>query len=127
MTRADLARVVDSFSHPSHDDKLFLLLLLDGFHRLLRLGELVWPDSQRLQLRQKLSLRTSVCVTPINHSFVLQTHKADTQFEGATIVIQRSMIHPDPHQTFLSYLTSRDSLFHFHSTLWLRSNGAVPT
>lgn len=127
LTRADLARVVDSFPDPSHDDKLFLSILLDGFHGLLRLGELVWPDNPQLQLRQKLSLRTSVCTSQTNHSFVLQMHKVDPQFEGATIVIQRSLIHPDPHKIFLDYLTSRDSLFPFHSTLWLRSTGAVPT
>lgn len=126
LTRADLARIADSFVNPSHDYLLFMAQLLNGFHGLLRLGELVWPDNTKHQLRHKLSLRTSVSSDPTKHSFVLQTHKTDRQFEGATIVIQRSLIHPDPHQAFMTYLASRDSLFLFHSTLWTLSNGAVP-
>ncbi|KAG2064798.1 hypothetical protein BDR04DRAFT_1034356, partial [Suillus decipiens] len=59
--------------------------------------------------------------------FMLQMHKTDSQFEGATIVIQHSLFNPDPHCTSLAYLKSRDSLFPFHSTLWLHSNGTVST
>jgi hypothetical protein len=127
LSREDLARVVDSLHEPSHDDKLFVSLLLDGFHGLLRLGELVWPDNISLQLHQKLTLRTSVTSDGEKHSFVLRTHKVDPQSEGSTIVIQRSLTHPDPHRAFVSYLHSCDNLFPFHSTLWLRENGSVPT
>ncbi|KAG2044895.1 hypothetical protein BDR03DRAFT_848180, partial [Suillus americanus] len=79
LTRADLARIADSFVNPSHDCLLFMAQLLNGFHGLLRLGELVWPDNTKHQLRHKLSLRTSVSSDPTKHSFVLQTHKTDRQ------------------------------------------------
>ncbi|KIK33906.1 hypothetical protein CY34DRAFT_67563, partial [Suillus luteus UH-Slu-Lm8-n1] len=59
--------------------------------------------------------------------FVLPTHKVNPQFEGGTIIIQRSLVHPDPHHSFLAYLHSRDSLFPYLSTLWLRENGSIPT
>ncbi|KAG1861930.1 hypothetical protein C8R48DRAFT_748304 [Suillus tomentosus] len=128
LTLADLKLVQDSLPHPlSFDDNLFLAQLVDGFHALLRLGELVWPDNKALRRHQKLTLRTSVVIEADYHSYVLRTHKSDRQFEGATIVIRQSSRNPDPHQAFKQYLQRRDQLFPFHSTLWLRSDGSVPT
>ncbi|KAJ3004685.1 hypothetical protein NUW54_g4696 [Trametes sanguinea] len=40
--------------HPSYDDSLFITILITGFHALLRLGEMVWPDNCDLQSYQKL-------------------------------------------------------------------------
>jgi hypothetical protein len=39
-----------------HDDKLFLALILTGFHGLMRLGELTWPDNPKLRNWTKVSL-----------------------------------------------------------------------
>jgi hypothetical protein len=127
LSRSDLANAQSALSSTlSHDDHLFLAILFDGFYGLLRLGELVWPDSRRLQSIDKVTLRTSVLVMPSYHSFVLPRHKSDSQFEGSTIVVQRAES-ADPHGTFTSYLASRDHLFPFNSFLWLRSDGSIPT
>ena len=127
---ADLQRVLDSLpSTPSHDDLLFSAILLTGFHALMRLGELVFPDKRVLRNYRKISLRHSVQVSivPPQFSFFLPSHKGDRTFEGNTIVVQRINRPTDPFSRFLSYLTSRDGLFPLHPELWLTSRGSVPT
>jgi hypothetical protein len=44
LGHSDLLLVINSLPSPSHDDLLFLAQLLSGFHALLCLGELVFPD-----------------------------------------------------------------------------------
>ena len=130
FSHADLQRVLDSLpSTPSHDDLLFSAILLTGFHALMRLGELVFPDKRVLRNYRKISLRHSVQVSivPPQFSFFLPSHKGDRTFEGNTIVVQRVNRPTDPFSRFLSYLTSRDSLFPLHPELWLTSRGSVPT
>ncbi|KAG0695350.1 hypothetical protein DFH29DRAFT_814264 [Suillus ampliporus] len=128
LTLADLKLVHDNLPRPfSFDDKLFLAQLVDGFHALLRLGELVWPDNKILWWHKKLTLRTSIVIKADYHSYVLRTHKTDLQFEGSTIVVCQSSCDPDPHWAFRQYLQTHDQLFPFHSTLWLCSDGSVPT
>jgi len=127
LSRADLEAVTASIpTPPGHDDLLFLTQLYDGFYGLLRLGELVWPDNTSLQTFDKVTRRMSVVVTPTYHSFLLPHHKSDLYFEGGTIVIQRAAS-ADSHGVFTTYLASRDHLFPFDSSLWLHSDGSIPT
>jgi hypothetical protein len=92
LSRSDIQSAATSFPEPqSHDNLLFLAQLYDGFYGLLRLRELVWPDNSSLQSFQKVTLRTSVVITDSYHSFVLCRHKSDAQFEGGTVVIQRTV------------------------------------
>lgn len=127
LSRTDLESAAASMpSPPAHDDLLFLAQLYDGFYGLMRLGELVWPDNASLRSFDKVIRRTSVKITESYHSFLLPRHKSDTSFEGSTIVIQRAAS-ADPHHTFTSYLASRDKLFPFNSSLWLRNDGSIPT
>lgn len=112
---------------PSHDDALFLALLLSGFYGLLRLGELVFPDKLVLRNYRKIPLRHTVQLFNNQFSFFLPSHKADRTFEGNTIVIQKISTVSDPHSRFLSYLSSRDALFPLNPELWLTSRGTVPT
>ncbi|KAG2757271.1 hypothetical protein P692DRAFT_201671710, partial [Suillus brevipes Sb2] len=127
LSRTDLETAAASLPSPrTHDDLLFLAQLYDGFYGLMRLGELVWPDNTSLRSFDKVIRRTSVIITDSYHSFMLPRHKADTSFEGSTIVIQRASP-ADPHHTFTTYLASRDRLFPFNSSLWLRSDGSIPT
>ena len=39
----------------SHNDLLFFVILLVGFHVLMHLGELVWPDKKGLQDFRKVT------------------------------------------------------------------------
>jgi hypothetical protein len=101
--------------------------MLTGFHALLRLGELVFPDKKNLRNYRKIALRHSVALLPSQYSFFLPSHKADPFFEGNTVLIQKNNTPTDPQRPFLAYLNSRDRLFPIHPELWLTSSGRVPT
>ncbi|PPQ92716.1 hypothetical protein CVT25_014024 [Psilocybe cyanescens] len=124
----DLNIVVDAYSHsPSHDDQLFLSMLLTGFFALMRLGELAVPDDPALFNPKKISKRSSVIISSSDYHFFLPGHKADRFFEGNVIIIQKHSKTIDPHNYFKSYLRSRDSLHPFSSALWLRADGSIPS
>ena len=128
LSRANLLFILDSMvSEPSHDDLLFAALILTGFHGLMRLGELVFPDKKKLRNYRKISLRHSVSILPEQYSFFLPSHKGDRFFEGNTIIIQKLNTSTDPYNPFLAYLRSRDTKFPIHPELWLTSRGTVPT
>jgi hypothetical protein len=49
LHRAELNSVRDWYMlFTDHDDLLFFVILLVGFHALMHLGELVWPDKKAL-------------------------------------------------------------------------------
>ncbi|KAJ8475333.1 hypothetical protein ONZ51_g6619 [Trametes cubensis] len=128
LTQEDLARVLAFVgSSPTHDDLLFTSILLTGFHALLRLGELVWPDRVELRTVRKLSMRASAKVNDNTYEYTLPAHKADPFFEGNHVLVRRSTSGPDPLTAFRTYLTSRDHLFPLRAELWLRADGRVPT
>ena len=128
LSHANLLLILDSMvSSPSHDELLFAALVLTGFHALMRLGELVFPDKKNLRNYRKISLRHSVSVLPGQYSFFLPSHKADRFFEGNTILIQKLNTPTDPYRPFITYLNSRDIRFPLHPELWLTSHGRVPT
>ena len=128
LSRANLQFVLDSMvSEPSHDELLFAAIMLTGFHALLRLGELVFPDKKALRNYRKISLRHSVSILPHQYSFFLPSHKGDRVFEGNTIIVQKTDSSTNPHSPFISYLSSRDKKFPLHPELWLTSRGSVPT
>jgi hypothetical protein len=128
LSLEDLAIVFDDLKLSSdHDNCLFLAQLLVGFHVLLRLAELCFPDHIQLQDYSKISLRSSVQWFPDAVSFWLPSHKADPTFEGNCLIVQRVYNSPDPYSSFTNYLRSRDQLFPFNLELWLRSNGKIPT
>ena len=128
LTHAHLIHTLAYHAHqPSHDDILFVCQLLTGFHALMRLGELVWPDSDKLQDHRKLSLRNSVTITHDFFQFTLPGSKTDRFFAGHQVYLRRLDSNVDPHQVFSTYLSSRDTLFPFNAELWLLENGTVPT
>jgi hypothetical protein len=111
----------------THDDKLFLAILLTGFHGVMCLGELTWPDKRSLQDYCKIMLCHSVIVNNNNYSFFLPFHKADHLFEGNHILIQTTNTDDDPLSTFRGYLRSCDVTFPLNPELWLHANGSIPT
>ena len=72
----------------SHDDLLFFVILLVGFHELMHLGELVWPDKKDLQDFWKVTTQDSVELLPEGFSYFLPGHKADKFFEGNKVIVQ---------------------------------------
>jgi hypothetical protein len=118
---------LESFPHPTHDESLFLTLLCVGFHALLRLGELVWPDNDDHRDYRKVSLRHTVEFLPSAIAFTLPYRKADHSFEGSRILVQQ--LHPelDPLPLLRDYLQSRDRLFPLRLELWLTEAGSIPT
>jgi hypothetical protein len=128
ILRDDLLRVLQALQHLlDHDDLLWVTQLHCGFYALLRLGELVSPDELALRDSSKLSLRTSVRMSDIDFSFLLQRDKTDTRYEGNRVLIQRSWVSSDPLALFQRYLASRDLRFPLHPYLWLRADGCPPT
>ncbi len=124
----DLGLVVaDLAPSPDYDSLLFATQLLTGFHSLLRLGELVWPDNPKLRTFRKLTLRTSVQVTPTSFSFLLHSHKSDKFFDGDRVLLDQELTGTTPIDLFTRYLAYRDSAFPFHSHLWLKADGSIPT
>jgi hypothetical protein len=126
LTPQDLHRVLNGLT-THHDDLLFAAQLLTGFHALLRLGELVFPDTTTLRNHRKIALRHTVVLFDDGFGFLLPSHKADRNFEGSRIIIKPFPNCPNPLSTFKSYLSVRDARFPLKPELWLRANGSIPT
>ena len=129
LTESDLRYVESRFRNAlSHNDLLFVALIVTGFHGLLRLGDLTFPDDHNIWDWRKVARRNSVSKQPFEVSFTLPEHKGDRFFAGDTIVIRPFHVSSiDPIPAFARYLTSRDRLFPASSPLWLTSQGTVPT
>jgi hypothetical protein len=128
LTRTEIGVVCSSYNSSSdYDDYLFVTLLLTGFHGLLRLGELVWPDKRDLQDYRKVVLRTSVEFSPSSYSFFLPAHKGDRFFEGNRVLILQTLTADDPFSPFKNYLAHRDAAWPYNPELWLRHDGSIPT
>jgi hypothetical protein len=115
------------YQQPSHDDLLFVCQLLTGFHALMRLGELVWPDTTALQDYRIVSLRKSVIVNLNSFQFTLPGSKTDKLFDGHNIYLRKQKTDIEPYRVFIAYLNSRDKHFPFNPELWIRENGQIPT
>lgn len=129
LTFADLRLVHNTLiDSTSHDDRLFLSMLLTGFFSLMRLGELSFPNDRQLQNWRKVTKRSTVSLTDEQYEFLLPSHKADPFYEGNRIIVKKQQYCDiDPLAVFQAYLTSRDNLFPLSSPLWVTSRGSVPT
>ena len=125
----DLRLIGERFTNSrNHDDLLFSAILFTGFHGLLRLGEMTFPDDPKIRDWRKVSRRSSLFQNRLEYSFTLFSHKGDRFFEGNKVLIRafdNSSVDPIP--AFTCYLSSRDHLFPASSPLWLTSAGTVPT
>ncbi|CAL1712292.1 unnamed protein product [Somion occarium] len=127
LTPADLQSVAQTLAgNDNYDNLLFLAQLFTGFHALMRLGELVWPDNVNLREFRKLSLRHSVTITDDSCSFLLPANKSDPFFEGNCILLLHNTNAVNVYNIFLRYLRARDTLFPQRPELWIRANGSVP-
>ena len=128
LSRTELAKLHTQYMlSNSHNDLLFFVILLVGFHALMCLGELVWPDKKDLQDFRKVTTRDSVELLPKGFSFYLPGHKANRFFEGNKVIVQQTSSGNDLDEPFHKYLKSHDHLFPFHPQLWLQADGSVPT
>ncbi|KAF8239838.1 hypothetical protein L208DRAFT_1385452 [Tricholoma matsutake] len=128
LSKSDLKVVIEKLGvlH-SHDERLFLMILLTGCHGLMRLGELCFPNRIASRNYRKISLRHTVIANGLHYSFFLPGHKGDRFFEGNTIIIQHTNATTNPYLHFILYLASHDHLHPFQPELWLREDGEVPT
>ncbi|KIJ28304.1 hypothetical protein M422DRAFT_107012, partial [Sphaerobolus stellatus SS14] len=129
LSREDLTSIINRLPPtPSHDDRLFIAMLLTGFFGLLRLGELTFPDNIRKRSFKKLTMRHSLRLEPSRFSFTLPFHKADRFYAGNTVMIDALAGSPiDPLGHMLSYIASRDTVFPLLPTLWISRQGLPPT
>ncbi|KAF9236866.1 hypothetical protein BU15DRAFT_49419 [Melanogaster broomeanus] len=107
----------------SHDALLFAALLSTGFHALLRLGELVWPDTVNLQSYRKVILRRSFTLSPGHYSILLPTHKSSRIGTGHSLLIADETFGLPASDVMQRYVLSQDSLWRYHPELWLRLSG----
>ncbi len=130
LTKSNLLLIICSAPHcATHDDLLFLTIVLVRWHCLLHLGELVDHDSTSLWDFHKSINHLSVKFVdlPCPHVlFFLPMHKANCFFKGLTIVFEKCLLHLDPVHFFKIYLNSCDSCFPYLPQLWLHSNGSIP-
>jgi len=83
---SDLSAVIAHYDSitPSHDNLLFISMLLTGFFTLMCLGEMTFPDDKKIQDWRKISRRPTAISSTKNYSFDLPFHKADRFFSGNT-------------------------------------------
>ena len=112
---------------PLHDDLLLAALIGTGFFTLMRLGELVWPDSAQLQSYRKVVLHHSLSFDTNEYSFTLPTHKTVRLGHGNIILVRAFSAGIDPRPVMLNYICSQDNLFHSSPELWLTNEGCLPT
>ena len=90
LTFSDLNLVYNDLKDSSsHDDKLFLAMLLTGFFALMRIGELSYPNDKQLRNWKKITKRSTVVINDNQYEFFLPSHKADPLFEGNHVIIKR--------------------------------------
>ena len=128
LSTSDLQTVISAIgSLIHHDDKLFLSMLKTGFHGLMRLGEISFPDNVTQCNYQKVILQHTVDITEKSYLFWLPGHKADHFYEGNLIIIENTTLPTDPYSFFVSYLQSWDTLHPLKPELWLHESGKVLT
>lgn len=128
LSEDDLNSLLAAYSPPSHDNLLFLSMLLTGFSALLRLGEMTISNSPSKRTSKKIVCRHTLHFLPDQFSFQLPFHKADRFYQGSKIIVLRKPHSPlDPVSLMERYVSSRDTLFPFHPELWLTSHGFSPT
>jgi hypothetical protein len=89
LSKCDLKVVIEMLGmSQSHDERLFLAILLTSFHGLMCLGELCFPDRIASRNYGKVSLCHTVNANGLHYSFFLPGHKGDCFYEGNTIIIQ---------------------------------------
>ena len=128
LSTSDLQTVtpaIGSLIH--HHDKLFLSMLETGFHGLMCLGEISFPDNVAQHNYQKVILWHTVDITEKSYLFWLPGHKADHFYEGNLIIVQKTTLPTDPYSFFVAYLQSQDTLHPLKPELWLCESGKVPT
>ncbi|EJD51058.1 hypothetical protein AURDEDRAFT_37700, partial [Auricularia subglabra TFB-10046 SS5] len=138
LSSADLARMLEKYGHSrSHDDALFLAILFVGFNALMRLGELVWPDSDALCEYRKCvnfsSLAWRSATDPDGDgaeglSFTLPGHKGNRFFDGQTVIVTARPDTANALPVMRSYLKLRQSNpnTRLHPVLFVRADGSVP-
>jgi hypothetical protein len=129
LSISDLSSIISHYYNttPSHDDLLFISMLVTGFFSLMQLREMTFPDDKKIPDWRKISRRRMTTSSAENYCFDLPFHKADRFFAGNTILVTRGESTINPVHHFNLYLTSRDSLMPLHSALWLRADGTIPT
>ena len=81
------------------------------------------PDNSSLRGNHNVPLRRTSTIW----LSLFAGHKADRFFGGNRVILQQSPSPDDPDDPLRQHLLSGDHLFPYHSELWLRQNGSIPT
>ena len=127
LSTHDLKRVTNHYKDStSHDDKLFVAMLLSGFFGLLHLGKLSFSDDPSLHNWKKVIRHYTIKMSDAQYKFSLPGHKADCFFEENCIIISAKHYQQQPLYHFCHYLTSHDQLHPVSSPLWLTKKQSHP-
>ncbi|KAF8547073.1 hypothetical protein OG21DRAFT_1517649, partial [Imleria badia] len=99
-----------------HDDLLFATLVATGFYALMRLGELIWPDTIALQSFHKVILRFSLRIDHNSYFFTLPTHKSLKVGHGSDVLVRSFAAGADPLPVLHEYPRTRPYPFVVHSS-----------
>ena len=130
ITHLELLHLSSSLLHmTTYDDILFLTMLLTGFHGLMCLRKLTWPDNKHLQDYHKVILCLTVIVHPVSYQFLLLGHKASCFFLKVASYSSKPLKHLMIHgYCLLCILPNKTTFFLSHQNyIWLRANGSIPT
>lgn len=128
MLISELKSIITSLKSSAQiDDLLFVALVTSGFFGLHRLGELTQPDNLSIRDWRRNIRRTSLLLFEDRYEYMLPTSKADRQFHGNVVVIQKLQEDWDPHSIMRRYVRARDTLFPMNPWLWITSDGSIPS
>ena len=124
----DLHTLLHAYSDShTYDNLLFLAITFTAFWGLLRLGEMVVPDSTALHAPKKRTLRHPTPITATSYTVLLPTHKADRFYEGNKVMIPARTDALNPVPIFTRYISARDARHGLKPFLWIREDGSAPT
>ncbi|KAG1721012.1 uncharacterized protein EDB91DRAFT_1064599, partial [Suillus paluster] len=123
----DLTRIVHTLGpQPSYDDSLFLAMLITGFKSLQCLGELVWPDSAKLQTYSMGTVPTCAWFLRCLHWFCGADFSGHSLRAGGAMALAAAGMAPDlicaagqwSSDEFNKYIRQHPFLLHalMHST-----------
>ena len=120
LTAKHLCHTVATFLLISHDNMLFVILLVSGFLALHCLGELVSPNCVNLCNWCKIIICFPAFLSLDSYSYTLLSYKADHFFQSSQILMPDALLGLQTlylQELFAAYLISYDWLFPLKSAL----------
>ncbi|KAF8071954.1 hypothetical protein FPV67DRAFT_1411834 [Lyophyllum atratum] len=128
ITEEKVLEICAALSGTSHDDKLFLVILLISFYGIVSIARLTADEDNLPTIGSpEIALRSTVTSHLDHNSFLLPPGKHARCFAENTLSLPHTNLVNDPLRSLKNYLSSRDNLFPLDIELWLRDDSTIPT